>query len=125
MIFAVDFVEKIRSRGRRFTLQNVSRIAANQIGIYIFHHRRAFVYVGKSGEGQGIRERLIKHYHQTHNESFRLWIDAIDGDLLFTHIFCQQDRLDDLEKSAIQFLQPITNVQMHGSYKPINKRMEY
>ena len=125
MIFQPDFVHKVRSRAKGFTLMNVLSIPPNEAGIYIFHHRQHFIYVGKSGQGQGVQERLQGHYNSSHNEHLKQWIDAIDGRLMVTPIPCTENVLDDLEKSAIRHLQPIANERRYERYNPIKQPMEY
>ena len=125
MIFKENFTAKVKSNSKRFTLQNIISLPKNRVGIYIIHYRSFFVYVGKSGAGQGVRNRLKSHYDGTHSDLFKLWIHALDGNLMFTPIYCDEPQIGDLEKSAIRFLQPKANKQMYANYNPINKLLEY
>ena len=90
--------------------------------MYLIQHVARFVYVGKSGSGLGVKERLINHYRESHNERLRIWIVALDGDLSFTYIGCAEGELDDLEKSLIAFLQPLTNAVRYQAYVPENAK---
>ena len=119
MLFQEGLPGEVREHGRRFTLQNILSIPASTCGVYVFHYKRAFVYVGKSqSAGQGIRERLTKHYNGSHSERLTTWIRALDGDVHFTYMRCEEAQTDDLERSLIHFLQPMVNVERYSDYQP-------
>lgn len=124
MIFPVSFSSTVFSNGRRFSLQNIFSIPFEITGVYVFYHSRTFVYVGQSDD---IRSRLKQHYDASHSKLFRIWLDALDGNLKFTYFIVEKVDLDDLEKSMIQFLQPFANNHRYGEYqpKPINWRQAY
>ena len=79
------------------------------------------MYVGKSAIGLGVRERLLVHYNDTHNDRLATWLRALDGEVGFTYVTCTECDLNDLEKSLIIFLQPRTNEIRYKYYTP-NKR---
>ena len=118
VLFSNTFSIDIQEHGKRFTLQNILSIRSNATGVYIFHYNRSFVYVGQSKSHHGIRERLINHYRGSHNEKLAVWVKALDGDVKFTYITCRDTEVDDLEKSLILYLQPITNVSRYPGYTP-------
>ena len=127
VFFPSTFSKEIRTYGKRFTLQNILSIRSDSIGVYIFYYNHHFIYVGQSGDGQGIRNRLQTHFNGSHNEQLSAWIKALDGRIKFTHITCCDKEIDDLEKSLIIHLQPITNVARYSNYtpKPTNWRKTY
>ena len=116
MLFPSNFSKKLRSNGRRFTLQKILEIPKETIGVYIFHYNHVFVYVGQS---IGVQERLRQHYdNRSHNEELSLWVKALDGDVQFTYLRCEEIEIDDLEKSLILYLQPRTNKDRYIGYTP-------
>ncbi len=117
MLFPNNFSRELRNNGRRFTLQNILDIPKKTIGVYIFYHNHDFVYVGKSTD-QGVQERLTQHYNGSHNAKLSLWVKALDGDVKFIYLRCEETEIDDLEKSLILFLQPITNEDRYQDYTP-------
>lgn len=116
MLFPNTFSLDIQRRGKRFTLQNILSVPSNITGVYVLYHKRSFVYVGQS-KGR-LKERMIKHYSESHNKKLAVWIEALDGDVEFTYITCQTTEVDDFEKSLICYLQPITNEERYISYTP-------
>lgn len=127
MLFSSTFSRDIRRHGKRFTLHNILSVRPDLSGVYIFYYRRIFVYVGQSTHSQGIRNRLVQHYNASHNLSFSVWLAAFDGDIQFTHISCCDQEVDDLERSLIRHLQPITNKTIYRDYLPfpVNWRKTY
>ena len=115
MLFPNNFSKELRNKGRRFTLQNILAIPKKTIGVYIFYYNHDFVYVGQS---TGVQERLTQHYSGSHNQKLSLWVEALDGDIQFTYLRCEDTEIDDLEKSLILFLQPITNEDQYKDYTP-------
>lgn len=119
MLFQECFSEELRENGRRFTLQNILSIPGNTRGVYVLHYVQTFVYVGKSqAADQGIRERLTQHYNDSHSERLSMWIRALDGDVQFTYLHCEEGQTDDLERSLIHYLQPMVNLDRYPNYKP-------
>ena len=119
MVFHEGLSGELREYGRRFTLQNILSIPGSTCGVYIFHYDQVFVYVGKSQSAdQGVRERLTQHYNGSHSERLSIWIRALDGDVHFTYMHCEEHQTDDLERSLIHYLQPIANVDRYPNYQP-------
>lgn len=100
-------------------MQNILSIPKRRFGVYVFHFKHIFVYVGKADQyGSGIRERLMKHYGESHNRELSLWIAALDGEIRFTLVLCDGPKVSDLERSLIHHLQPRTNIERYPSYTP-------
>ena len=113
VLFPNTFSAEIRKYGKRFTLRNILSTAQNVLGVYIFHHNHNFIYVGQSIR---VKDRLVRHYNESHNEELAIWIKALDGNIKFT--ICYDTQIDDLERSLIFYLQPITNRERYLGYTP-------
>lgn len=119
MLFSPTFSKELRENGRKFTLQHILSVPKRILGVYVLYFKHTFIYVGKAAYyGSGMRERLTKHYGESHNEELSLWIAALDGKIRFTLIPCDGPQISDLEKSLIHYLQPKTNVERYPSYTP-------
>ena len=118
MLFPNTFSAGIRKGGKKFAPTNIQALRKDVVGVYILFYNRDFVYVGKSKSNQGVRKRLFNHFDGSSNKKLRIWLDALDGDIKFTYISCQTDEVDDLERSLIRYLQPITNEIMYPGYRP-------
>ena len=121
MIFPENYASLVIRHAKRFTFGNVSALPTARGGVYLFSHKRTFVYIGKSAKGLGVRERLLIHYGGTHNDGLDTWLRALDGDVSFSYVTCQDCELDDLERSLIIFLQPRTNQVLYRNYTPNRK----
>ena len=97
-------------------MQNILSIPTGMSGVYVLYYASFFVYVGKA---QGIRNRLTQHYNESHSPKLRIWISALDGNINFTYLPCDEDGLDDLERSLIIYLQPVANVDRFVGYEPL------
>jgi len=117
MIFNRSLTTDLIEHGRRFTFQNLQMVPVDAIGVYVFTHRRSFIYVGKS-EGTGLGRRLIAHYRNTHNDLLSSWIRGVTGDMRFTYLRCDEGDADDLERSLIQHLHPKANEVRYPNYTP-------
>lgn len=115
MLFPNTFSTEVRKYGERFTLRNILSVMPKTLGVYIFYYKRTFVYVGQS---ESIRDRLRSHYNESHNEGLAVWLEALDGDVQFTHIKCCRAQVDDLERSLILYLQPVANRDRFQGYLP-------
>jgi hypothetical protein len=109
-------LKEFRHRAKRFNLSNLFSIPQKKCGVYIFTHKKSYIYVGQSRK-QGVHERLLSHHTSSHNEAFRQWISALGNDLRFTYHFCRDEDVDHLEKCLINKLQPITNLHRFKNYK--------
>lgn len=118
MIFPRDYAGLLMRHAKRFTFGNITSLPHSRSGVYLFVHKETFVYVGKSSEALGVRERLLVHYRDTHNDRLHAWLSALDGDVGFTYLTCREWELDDLEKSLITFLQPRANEIRYRQYTP-------
>ena len=118
MEFPNTFSAGIRKYGKRFVPVNILALP-DVVGVYVLFYNRDFVYVGKSENNQGVKKRLTDHYKgSSSNEKLRDWLEALDGDVKFTYISCRTDKVDDLERSLICYLQPIANEIMYRDYRP-------
>ena len=119
MLFPNTFTRDVKRYGKRFVLRNILSIPPDIGGVYIFHYNHNFVYVGQSARSEGLSKRLNRHYNGSHNKELATWFKAFDGDLHFTHISCCDVQIDDLERSLIRHLQPITNKLLYRDYRPL------
>lgn len=122
MIFSSTFSADIMNASKRFTLLNLMSLPSKRTGVYLLTYKKYFIYVGKSSAQSGIKERLISHYNTSHNDRLNTWVSALDGNMAFTYLTCQNHEVDDLEKSLILHLQPITNEIRYRRYTPNAKK---
>lgn len=122
MHFPKRFALGLADHAKRFTVGNVTGLPHAQSGVYVFLYGETFIYVGKSSKALGVKQRLLSHYNGTHNRKLDTWLRALDGEVRFAYVTCQEDDLDDLEKSMIIFLQPRANEILYKSYVPAHKQ---
>lgn len=122
MLFPPTFSKDIKKVSKRFSLLNILAIPRKIGGVYIFFYNHNFVYVGQSKSDEGLLKRLLNHYNGSQNQDLAVWIEAFDGDLRFTYISCCDNKIDDLERSLIHYLQPITNKIRYLNYRPLSIR---
>ena len=81
----------------------------DESGIYVFWFNGQCIYVGKAAQ-QTLKERLLQHYRNCHNDNLRLWIEVYGCQLQFCFFQLSTNRrIDFLEKKFIYRLQPIAN----------------
>lgn len=91
-----------------FTHLNIEEVP-QEPGIYTLWFRRRCLYVGQS---LNLRGRLTQHWHKSHNEELRLWIDAYRADLHFDYRATDPERLAHEEQRFIRRLHPETNINL-------------
>ena len=93
-----------------FTHVNISK-SSPMPGLYSFWYNRKCIYVGIA-EKQSIRERLLQHWNNCHNEGLRRWIRAKGSTLSFCYVEIPVRQLRKAERYHIHRLQPLTNIQL-------------
>ncbi len=116
MIFPDGFANYLKRRGFKFRVSNIESIPSNASGVYVFFYKSRYLYVGKSGSNQGIRERLYTHLNDTHNPGLRREHNCLKSTMMISWIPCEDFDLDDLEKSLIRHLQPAHNEVRYLDY---------
>lgn len=124
MKYPDGFSERVKDRAFKFKFNKIEALPHSVCGVYVFIHRTKYLYVGKSGGGQGIRERLMAHLISTHNAGLGQWIRALNGTLRVAYIECDQSDLDDMERSLIKHFQPQMNEVRYDSYLPLDQLWE-
>ena len=124
MKFPDGFSNHLKSIAFRFKWQKIQDVAEAACGVYIFIHKRSYLYVGKGAGSDGVRERLLAHYNGTHNKELERNLKALNGTVRVAVIECESGDVDDLEKSLIRHLQPSCNDIRYQDYQPSEKELE-
>lgn len=118
MLFPLAFSKELVKNSIRFSIKNIDAIPKKIGGVYIILYKQNFIYVGQSKLNEGLSKRLYNHYNGSHSEDLSVWIEAFYSNIHFTYISCCDTVVDDLERSLIRHLQPITNKIKYRSYQP-------
>jgi hypothetical protein len=124
VIFPEGFPNHLKSIAFKFKFQKIESVPRGSFGVYIFIHRKSYLYVGKSAGEEGVKERLLNHYNGTHNEILKKYIQALNGTIRVAYITCDEEDVDDLERSLIRHFQPNANKIRYIDYEPIQKMLE-
>jgi len=92
-----------------FRLSVLHRLAPTAPGVYVFWFRRYCIYVGKA-ERQFIRDRLLDHWHHSHNDNLRDWMTAKRDDILVAfEAIADPRQISRYERYYIRRFQPLAN----------------
>ena len=92
-----------------FTLHDFEKIDANATGVYGFWYDKHCIYVGKAAD-QPIRNRLLQHWHESHNPTLIRWIAAKKTALnLAIKTLDDAHDIDIMERYCIYRYQPSAN----------------
>ncbi len=124
MIFPDGFSSYLKREAFQFRISSLENIPSNTSGVYIIFYKRRYLYVGKSGIPQGVKERLYAHLCGSHNPELRREYESLKGTLKVSWIPCADCDLDDLERSLIHLLKPAHNDVRYSDYIPNEKEWE-
>lgn len=96
----------------RWSYPTISRIPKSIVGVYAFWCRDngKCIYVGKAKD-RPLRDRLLEHWRDSHNEVLKLWIQAFGNTLDVCYTSAEKNKIDTFERRLIKAWKPEANKQ--------------
>lgn len=93
---------------RKFNWLNICKSPDDHFGIYVIWSDTVCVYVGKT-EKQSIKQRLLQHYTNSHNEKLYGWVQSSYTLWFSFETVSNVDSIDAKERNRVKRYAPVAN----------------